>query len=130
MHGARLTMTDHPCVVVPVRRVRPRFQVVEHPSCLHFLTERDEIRLLALLQAPLFVRPKGTRCTDARLDLVDDEECSMLLGDQTEGTEKGRRGVFVASFGEDGFYDDCGDWLVGFAAERTWNRQRSSGVTL
>lgn len=88
---------------------------MKHARRLHLFTKRHEVGLLPFLQAPLLVRPERPGGTDARLDLVDDEECTVFLGDEPEGTEEGGRGVFVAAFGEDGLDDDGCHWFVGFA---------------
>lgn len=84
----QISVAHHPRIIVPVRRVRRRLCLVVESSSLHLLAKRDEIRLLPLLQPPLFVRPERPRGPDTGLYLVDDKERSVFFGDRTDLSEK------------------------------------------
>lgn len=107
--------TYHPRIVITVRRVWRRLWLVEKPGRLHFLAERDKVRLFALFQAPFLVRPERPRGADSGLNLVDDEESAVLASDQAELPEKVIRGVLVASLGQDRLDDDGRDRFRRFA---------------
>ena len=56
--------------------------------------------------------PEFPRSADARLYFVDDEQDVVFFGERAETAEEGGRGVVVAAFGLDGFYDHGAGWEV------------------
>lgn len=72
---------------------------MEHTSCLHLLAERYKVRLLAFLKSPFLMGPEGTGGSDSGLYFVDNEERAVFFRNQTQRSEKGRRGVFVTALG-------------------------------
>lgn len=75
-------------------------------SGLSLLGEGDHVRGSG--KVPVVVGPELASGTDTSLDLVDDQENVVLLGELTQTTEKGGGGVVVTTLRLDGLDDDGG----------------------
>lgn len=95
----------HPGVELAVGLVGPQGRVaVVEARGLGLLGEGDNVR--GVLQVPVVVGPELAGGADARLDLVDDEEHVVLLGQLAQAAEEVGRGVVVAALALDGLDDD------------------------
>lgn len=77
---------------------------------LGLLGESHHVR--GSLEVPVVVGPELTGGTNTSLDLVDDQENVVALGDLTQTTEEFRRSVVVTTLGLDRLNHDGGDRVV------------------
>lgn len=95
----------HPGVELAIRLVGPQFVVAEVvTSGLGLLGEGDHVG--RGLEVPVLVSPELAGGTDTGLNLVNDHEDVVALGDLTQATEELGRGVVVTTLRLDGLDDD------------------------
>ena len=82
----------------------------EVASSLSLLGEGDHIGRRA--QVPVVMSPEGTGGTETGLDLISNEDTSVLLGDVTETLEERRGSVVVTTLGLDRLNDETGNGAV------------------
>lgn len=101
----------NPGVELTVGLVRDEHLVSEEvASSLGLLGESDHIRRRA--QVPVVMSPEGTGGTETGLDLIGDENTTVLLGDVTETLEERWGSVVVTTLGLNGLNDETGNGAV------------------